>query len=128
MSSVTQAAIPARPRRVPLSVDEPKTLVEVYESVLRRHPKPDTLNYKSNGAWRQISAEEMLKRARLIALGFYSLGVRKGDRVALLSESRVEWVLADQGCIFSGAVSVPVYPTLAPPQVGAGSGPRHERA
>jgi long-chain acyl-CoA synthetase len=59
----------------------------------------------------------MLKRARWIALGLYALGVRKGDRVALLSESRVEWVLADQGCVFAGAVSVPVYPTLTPPQV-----------
>ena len=37
--------------------------------------------------------------------------------MALLSESRAEWVLCDQGCIFAGAVSVPVYPTLTPPQV-----------
>jgi long-chain acyl-CoA synthetase len=103
-------------RRVPLSADEPATLVEVYERVVRVHPKPDTLNYKRDGAWHSISANEMLARARRIALGLYSLGVRKDDRVALLSESRVEWVLADQGCIFAGAVGVPIYPTLTPSQ------------
>src|SRR6266851_1382856 len=103
-------------QRVPLSADEPATLVEVYDSVVRVHPKPDTLNYKRDGAWQSISAHEMLARARRIALGLYSLGVRKDDRVALLSESCVEWVLADQGCIFAGAVGVPIYPTLTPPQ------------
>jgi long-chain acyl-CoA synthetase len=118
VSSVTPAAIPAPPRRIPLSDDEPKTLLEVYEGAVRRFPKPDTLNYKSNGAWHQVSAHEMLGRARRIALGLYSLGVRTGDRVALISESRVEWVLADQGCIFAGAVLVPIYPTLSSPQVG----------
>ena len=102
--------------RVPLEADEPTTLVEVYECVARVHHKPDTLNYKRDGRWHSISADEMLRRARWIALGLYSLGVRKDDRVALLSESRVEWVLADQGCIFAGAVCVPIYPTLTPPQ------------
>jgi long-chain acyl-CoA synthetase len=92
-------------------------LVEVYERVARAHSKPDTLNYKRDGAWHSISANEMLERARSIALGLYSLGVRPGDRIALVSESRAEWVLTDQGCIFAGAVTVPVYPTLTPPQV-----------
>src|SRR5258706_2557291 len=122
MSSVTQSAIPAPYQRtgsrVPLSSDEPQTLVEVYERAVRRFPKRDTLNYKIDGAWQPISADAMLQRSRRIALGLYSLGVRKGDHVALLSESRVEWVLSDQGCVFAGAVSVPVYPTLTPPQVG----------
>src|SRR5260370_24977242 len=99
-----------------LFVDEPTTLVEIYQRILRDHPKPDTLNYKRDGVWESISAHEMLAPARQIALGLYSLGVRKGDRVALFSESRVEWVLADQGCIFAGAVGVPIYPTLTPPQ------------
>jgi long-chain acyl-CoA synthetase len=120
VSTIRQPQVePGRPAplREPLTVDEPKTLVEVYEGAVRFHPKPDTLNYKSDGAWRPVSADEMLRRARWIALGLYSLGIRKGDRVALLSESRLEWVLADQGCIFAGAVSVPVYPTLTPPQV-----------
>ena len=46
----------------------------------------------------------MLSRARHIALGLHSLGLRKDDRVAILSDSCVEWVLADQGCIFSGVI------------------------
>jgi long-chain acyl-CoA synthetase len=110
-------AMRSAPLRVPLAADEPLTLVEVYERAVRLYPKADTLNYKSRGAWQSISAEVVLTRARRIALGLYSLGVRQGDRVALLSESRVEWVLADQGCVFAGAVSVPVYPTLTPAQV-----------
>ena len=96
---------------------EPRTLVDIYEGVARAHPKPDTLNYKRDGVWHSMSADEMLRHALSIALGLYSLGIRRGDRVALLSESRVEWVLADQGCIFAGAVGVPIYPTLTPPQV-----------
>jgi long-chain acyl-CoA synthetase len=103
-------------QRAPLSADEPATLVEVYERVILVHPQPDTFNYKRGGAWHSISSSEMLSRGRRIALGLYSLGVRKDDRVALLSESRVEWVLADQGCIFAGAVGVPIYPTLTPSQ------------
>jgi long-chain acyl-CoA synthetase len=95
---------------------EPRTLVDIYEGVARIHPKPDTLNFKSEGKWHSISAKEMLQRARWIALGLYSLGLRKGDRVAILAESRVEWVLADQGCIFAGVVDVPIYPTLTPAQ------------
>src|SRR5256885_575687 len=97
--------------------DEPTTLVEIYERAVRDHPKPDTLNYKRDGAWNSVSTAEMLRRARNIAAGLHSLGVRKGDRVAILSESCLEWVLSDQGCILSGAITVPIYPTLTPAQV-----------
>jgi long-chain acyl-CoA synthetase len=103
--------------RVPLTSDEPTTLIEMYEQVVRNHPKFDTLNYKRAGVWQSISASEMLNRARNIAAGLHSLGVRKGDRVAILSDSRLEWVLADQGCIFLGAIAVPIYPTLTASQI-----------
>jgi long-chain acyl-CoA synthetase len=103
--------------RVRLTKDEPTTLVELYEQVARDHPKLDTLNYKSDDRWNSISSDKMLQRARNIALGLYSLGIRKGDRVALLSDSCAEWVLADQGCMFAGAIPVPIYPTLSAPQI-----------
>jgi long-chain acyl-CoA synthetase len=104
-------------KRIPLNTKEPTTLVEVFEYVARVHPRSDTLNYKRDGRWIAISSDEMLGRARHIAAGLYSLGVRRGDRVAILSESRADWTLTDAGCLFATAIDVPIYPTLTPPQV-----------
>jgi long-chain acyl-CoA synthetase len=106
----------SRPPRVPLYPNEPKTLVEMFEHAAREHPKPDTLNYKRDGRWQAISSDEMLRRARAIALGLHALGIRRGDRVALLSDNCVEWTLSDAGCQFAGAVDVPIYSTLTPAQ------------
>jgi long-chain acyl-CoA synthetase len=97
--------------------DEPTTLTEVFEYVARVHARPDTLNYKHDGRWIPISSADLLQRARWIAAGIYSLGIRRGDRVAILSESRPEWTLTDAGCLFAGAIDVPIYPTLTPAQV-----------
>ena len=104
------------PTRAP-APDEPATLVDVFTGVARRHKRPDTLNYKSGERWIPISSDEMLQRAHSIAAGLHAIGVKPGDRVALLSESRVEWTLTDAGSIFAGAIDVPIYPTLTPPQV-----------
>jgi long-chain acyl-CoA synthetase len=101
----------------PLKRDEPATLVEVLERVLRVHARPDLLNYKRGGQWRSIPTEEFMCRARRVALGLNSLGLRPGERVAILSESLPEWVIADAGCLMAGIVNVPLYPTLAPQQV-----------
>jgi long-chain acyl-CoA synthetase len=105
------------PERVPLEADEPTTLIEMFERTVRQRNKPDALNYKRDGAWHSISSDEMLARARRIALGLYSLGIRHGDRVALLSENCPEWTLTDAGCLFAGVIDVPIYSTLTPAQV-----------
>ncbi len=112
-------ALPA-PRRVerePSTPDEPRTLPEMIAQAVARHAKPDALNYKHDGRWRAISSEEVLTRMRHIALGLHALGVRKGDRVALLSENRPEWTLSDGGALFAGIVDVPIYTTQTPAQV-----------
>src|SRR6266850_5854903 len=103
--------------RVPLSPDEPKTLIELFLRASRIHNKQNALNYKREGTWHAISAGEMLARIRNIAAGLYSLGLRKGDRAAIISESCPEWTLADGGCLFAGVIDVPIYPTLTPQQV-----------
>ncbi|HKG59470.1 MAG TPA: long-chain fatty acid--CoA ligase [Pyrinomonadaceae bacterium] len=105
------------PPRRNFSPDEPSTLVDVFTRIARKHKRPDTLNYKSDGRWVSVSSDELLARARHIAAGLHAIGVRPGDRVALLSESRVEWTLTDAGSIFAGTIDVPIYATLTPPQV-----------
>jgi long-chain acyl-CoA synthetase len=103
--------------RVPLTPDEPKTLVQMFERTVRLHNKLDALNYKKDGAWRNISSDEMLARTRHVALGLYALGIKNGDRIALLSENCPEWTLSDAGALFAGVVDVPIYPTLTASQV-----------
>ena len=107
----------SQPVRIPTNADEPKTLVDVFKRVSLKHKRPDTLNYKKDGQWIAISSDELLARAERIAAGLHSIGVKKGDRLALLSETRVEWTLTDAGCVFSGVIDVPIYPTLTPLQV-----------
>ena len=105
------------PVRQSTTADEPVTLVDVFNRVARKHKRPDTLNYKTGGQWASISSDEMLARVKHIAAGLHAIGARRGDRVALLSDSRVEWTLPDAGSIFAGTVDVPIYPTLTPSQV-----------
>jgi long-chain acyl-CoA synthetase len=105
-------------KRVPLSPDEPTTLVEMFQRSHQLHNRPDALNYKRDGSWHSISSEELVTRARNIALGLYSLGLRHGDRAAILSDNCPEWTLADAGSLFAGVIDVPIYSTLTAQQVG----------
>lgn len=96
---------------------EPKTLVDVLEHAVLLHKQPAALNHKRAGVWHSISAEKMLTRARSIALGLYSLGVRRGNHIALLSANCPEWTLTDAGCHFAGAVDIPIHPMEKPARV-----------
>ena len=117
MTETKSNAANSMPPRVPVSPDEPQTLVELLERVVGAHHKADQFNYKKDGAWHKISSDDFLEQARRIALGLYTLGVRYGDRVAIFSENCYEWTLADAACLLAGAVDVPIYATQMPPQV-----------
>src|SRR6185369_11159010 len=82
-----------------------------------RHNKNDALNYRSEGKWYNIPATEFVHRVENAALGLASLGVRPGDRIALLSENRPEWSIADLAILSLGAINVPIYTTQALEQV-----------
>lgn len=69
------------------------------------------------GVWRGWSWKEYYDNARLVGLGLYSLGVRKGDRVSLLAENRLEWIASDMGIIGIGGCTIPIYVTLMAPDV-----------
>ncbi len=99
--------------RIALDSDEPKTLAELFVKSAKKHNRADALNYKKDGEWIPISSDEMISRAENIALGLFSLGLRKGDRAALLAANSPEWTLTDAGCQFGGFLDVPIYTTLA---------------
>src|SRR6202012_577160 len=60
---------------------------------------------------------QYLEAAEEIAGGLRALGLRTGDHVALCSETRAEFYLADQGVLMNGSVSAAVYPTYPPAQI-----------
>lgn len=98
--------------------DEPDILPQLFVQACTKHDRADALSYKRDGEWRRISSAQLIERIGNIALGFYSLGLRKGDRVALLAANSPEWTLTDAGCQFAGILDVPIYPTLAEASVG----------
>jgi long-chain acyl-CoA synthetase len=96
----------------------PGTLNHLFFEAVETYRKPDALQVKRGGRYEPISHDELVQRVRRIAFGLEQLGVRPGDRVALLSENRPEWAIADLACLTSGAADVPVYPNLPSDQIG----------
>jgi long-chain acyl-CoA synthetase len=84
---------------------------------IARHNKPDTVSEKRDGKWIRISANQFISRVRHIALGLADAGISSQDRVALISENRPEWSIADLAILSAGAVTVPIYTTQSVDQV-----------
>jgi long-chain acyl-CoA synthetase len=82
-----------------------------------KYGKPDALNHKIGGEWIHLSGESFVERVRNVALGLAALGIKRGDRVALLSENRPEWSITDLAILSLGAINVPIYTTQAIDQI-----------
>jgi long-chain acyl-CoA synthetase len=95
----------------------PGTLNQLFFEAVSKYNRPDALQVKTGGSYRPISHAEVADRVRRAARGLSSLGVRRGDRVAILSENRPEWAVADFACLSIGLTDVPIYPTLPADQI-----------
>ncbi len=71
----------------------------------------------ADGTWKPMTYREVGAAVRDLACGLMGLGLSRGDKVAILSSTRVEWALADIAAILAGLVTVPVYPSNLPDQV-----------
>lgn len=74
--------------------------------------------YKKGGAWVDVTWGEYGKEVELIARGLISLGLKSGQKVALLSRTRVEWSYADLAIMCAGGITIPIYPSNTPEQAG----------
>ena len=103
------------------AVVEPESSIETVADlpffVMGRFPKPYLIGRCSAGKLEGFSSKELFERIRDLSLGLSALGVTRGDRVAIVAESRPEWLIADLGILTLGAVTVPIYPTLSAAQV-----------
>lgn len=95
----------------------PQTIPHYCFESFRRHNKPDALAFKSENAWHYLTGPEAIDRVKRIGSGLAALGVNRGDRVAIISENRPEWSLADFALLSIGAVNVPIYTTQAVDQI-----------
>jgi long-chain acyl-CoA synthetase len=93
-----------------------KTIADLPFHIMGRVPKPLLVGTSRGGEIQGVSNKELFEQIRDLSLGLSSLGMRSGDRVALVSESRPEWLLTDLAVLTAGAVLVPIYPTLSAAQ------------
>ena len=92
-------------------MQEPKTLTDIY-AVTIGIDRPAIMKYKSGDKWVVVTVHEFESSVRGLACALHEMGMKTGDRVAILSENRPEWTMADFAILCAGGVSVPVYPTL----------------
>ena len=94
---------------------KPQTLNDIFWAIVERRPKPVML-VRDATDWVPISAQELYQDVIGVARALCQWGLAKGDRLAILSENRLEWAVADFASLLLGVVVVPIYSTLTAQQ------------
>ncbi len=95
------------------------TLITLFEQAVQEYgDKPALAHKPKDGTYQDITYTEFGESVDAFSKGLRTLGVEKGDRVAILSENRPEWAISDFGILKAGAVNVPMFSTLTSAQVG----------
>jgi len=92
------------------------SLAAMFVQQAKRYGDRTLYRYVEGNRWRSLTWNEALARVREVALGLVSLGIERGERVAIFSANRVEWLLADWADICIGALTVPIYASSAAAQ------------
>jgi long-chain acyl-CoA synthetase len=98
-------------------MEEPRTLNEMFKMAIGRRAGEVVMRSKRDNRWRDIGGRELDERVQNVALGLHQLGLRAGERVALLAESSPEWSITDYAILANAAINVPIYPTQSVDQV-----------
>ena len=85
-----------------------KTIIDLLEDSVQKYANNSYLFEKRGERYEAITYNETKEQAYKVAAGLLALGIRKGDRIALLSESRTDWVTSELGVLHTGAISVPL--------------------
>jgi long-chain acyl-CoA synthetase len=88
-----------------------KSVVEMFHHRIRSTPDTEAIHFRKDGVWTVINWKEVGTRARHMACGLRSLGIGAEQRVAILSGTRMEWILADMGILCAGGATTTIYPS-----------------
>jgi long-chain acyl-CoA synthetase len=92
-----------------LRKNDPKNAVHMWKRRVAATPGATAFRHHDGGAWRAMTFAEADAVAQELAAGLAARGVGPGDRVCLISQTRLEWVLCDLGVLIAGGVTVPIY-------------------
>ena len=92
-----------------LRKNDPKNAAHMWKRRAAATPDAIAFRYHDGGGWRSMTFGEADVAAEEIAGGLVARGVAPGDRVCLVSQTRLEWVLCDLGVLLAGGVTVPIY-------------------
>ena len=84
------------------------TIIDFVEKYTREFSELTFLREKVNGVWTETSFRETREEAYRIGAGLYQLGLKKGDKVSLLSQGRNLWITSELGILYAGGVNVPL--------------------
>jgi len=101
----------------PLAGPVAGTMAEVFLDSAGRHEGVAASRRSADGTWETFERAELAGRVRALAAGLKTLGCGPGEKLAILSHTRLEWALADWASLLGGYVTVTVYPTLPADQV-----------
>jgi long-chain acyl-CoA synthetase len=91
-----------------------RNLVQLFEAQALKRGERAAVKHKRGGRWEEVSWAEMARRARAVADGLAALGIGPGDRVAVIGETQLEWILADLGILGAGGITVTIYQSNKP--------------
>src|SRR5512146_1151568 len=103
------------PTTRPIRKPHPKTLVDIFYAVVERGSARVML-FRDNSGWQNVTAQNLYKYTVGVARTLQRWGIQRGDRIAILSENRPEWAVADFATLLVGACVVPIYATLTADQ------------
>ena len=94
-----------------------QNLALLFQETALRYPTKKALFYKEGQKYTSMDWAEVQRRVETLASFFLEQGLKPGDRVAILSENRPEWLITDFAALSVGASTVPVYTTLSAPEI-----------
>ena len=84
------------------------TIIDFVEKYTSVYADKTFLREKVDGKWTETSFRKTRNEGRILAAGFMSLGLQKGEKVAMISEGRNQWIFTELGILYAGAVNVPL--------------------